>query len=87
MIEASVQVGGRSGLDGRRSARLAVGAAQFASDILCMANGRTVNGKDVMSLMSLRVRAGASLRIAADGPDERAALDSLSAIVAAHDAR
>jgi phosphocarrier protein HPr len=81
LVEALIQVGGRWGLNGQESATLAVTAARFASDIVCMANGRSVNAKDVMSVMSLRARTGTPVRILATGPDEIAALEALSAIV------
>lgn len=87
MVEASIQVSGRWGLNGHESARLAVGAARFASDIVCMANGRSVNAKDVMSVMSLRVKPGAHVRILAAGSDEIAALKALSAILGTEESR
>jgi phosphotransferase system HPr (HPr) family protein len=46
-----------------------------------VANGRSVNAKDVMSVMSLRARPGTPVRILATGPDEVAALEALSAIL------
>jgi phosphotransferase system HPr (HPr) family protein len=46
-----------------------------------MVNGRSVNAKDVMSVMSLRARPGTHVRILATGPDELAALKALSAIL------
>ncbi|MGH8783198.1 HPr family phosphocarrier protein [Paraburkholderia sp.] len=81
MVEALIQVGGRWGLNGHESARLAVSAARFASDIVCMANGRSVNAKNVMSVMSLRASPGTPMRILATGPDEIAAIEALSAIL------
>lgn len=81
LVEALIQVDGRWGLNGHESARLAVNAARFASDIVCMANGRCVNAKDVMSIMSLRARPGAHVRILATGPDEIVAVEALSAIL------
>ncbi|HYS63643.1 MAG TPA: HPr family phosphocarrier protein [Paraburkholderia sp.] len=74
-------MGGPSGLNGHGSARLAVSAARFASDIVCMANGRSVNAKDVMSVMSLRAKPGTQMRILAAGSDETAALEVLSAML------
>ena len=68
-------------MNGHGSARFAVSAAHFASDIVCMANGRSVNAKDVMSVMSLRARAGTLVRVLAAGPDERMALEALSDIL------
>ncbi len=85
MVEALIQVGGRSGLNGRGSARLAATAARFLSDIVCIANGRSVNAKDVMSVMSLRAKPGAHVRILATGPDEVEALEALSAILRAQE--
>lgn len=81
MVEASIQINGRWGLNGHESARLAVSAGCFGSDIVCMANGRSVNAKDVMSVMSLRVKRGTLVRILVTGPDEIAALDALSAVL------
>jgi phosphotransferase system HPr (HPr) family protein len=46
-----------------------------------MANGRSVNAKDVMSVMSLRARPDTLVRVLATGPDEIAALEALSAIL------
>jgi phosphotransferase system HPr (HPr) family protein len=85
LVEALIQVGWRSGLNGHGSARLAVTAARFASDIVCMANGRSVNAKDVMSVMSLRAKPGTLARILATGPDEVVALEALSAILRAQE--
>lgn len=81
VVEVLIQVGGRWGLNGQGSARLAVSAAGFASDIVCMANGRSVNAKDVMSVMSLRARPDTLVRVLATGPDEIAALEALSALL------
>jgi phosphocarrier protein HPr len=81
VVEALIHVGGRWGLNGQESARLAVSAARFSSDIVCMANGRSVNAKDVMSVMSLRARPDTLVRILATGPDEIAALEALSAVL------
>ncbi|CAN7751641.1 HPr family phosphocarrier protein [Caballeronia sp. LjRoot34] len=72
-------------MNGRGSARLATTAARFLSDIVCMANGRSVNAKDVMSVMSLRAKPGAHVRILATGPDEVEALEALSAILRAQE--
>jgi len=81
VVEALIQVGGRRRLNGQESARLAVSAARFSSDIVCMANGRSVNAKDVTSVMSLRARPDTLVRILATGPDEIAALEALSAVL------
>lgn len=87
MVEALIQVSGQWGLNGHESATLAVGAARFASDIVRMANGRSVNARDVMSVMSLRAKPGAHVHILVAGPDEIAALKALSAILGTQESR
>ncbi|WP_425273638.1 HPr family phosphocarrier protein [Paraburkholderia hospita] len=81
LVEALIGVGGQWGLNGQGSARLAVCASGFASDIVCIANGRSVNAKDVMSVMSLRAKPGTLVRVLASGPDEIAALEALCTCV------
>jgi phosphocarrier protein HPr len=83
VTEGLIQVGGRWGLNGHGSARVAVVAARFDSDIVCIANGCSVNGKDVMSVLSLRAKAGTRIRILATGPDEAEALEALAAVLIA----
>ena len=50
-----------------------------------MANGRSVNAKDAMSVTSLRARPGTSMRLLAAGPDELMALEALSDILQTQD--
>jgi catabolite repression HPr-like protein/phosphocarrier protein len=81
LVEASIQVGGPWGLSGHGSTRFAIGAARFASDIICMTNGRSVKARDAMWLMSLRAKPGTQLHILASGPDGTAALEALSVML------
>jgi len=81
LVEALIQLGDRWDFNGHGSARLAVKAAQFQSDIICIANGRSVNAKDVMSVMSLRAKKGILVHILATGPDEMAALEAIVALL------
>jgi len=85
LVEALIQVGGQSGLNGHGSARLAVTAARLVSDIVFMTNGWSVNAKDVMFVMSLRAKPCTLVRILAAGPDEVVALEVLSAILHAQE--
>ncbi|SAL88028.1 phosphocarrier protein [Caballeronia choica] len=81
MVDALIRVSGQWGLNGHGSARFAVCASRFESDIVCAANGRSVNAKDVMSVMSLRAKPGTQVHVMVAGPDEVAALGALSAIL------
>jgi phosphotransferase system HPr (HPr) family protein len=86
VVDALIRVTARWGVDETVAAEFAATAATFASDVICTANGRHVNGKDamsVMSVMSLRARRDTPVRILVAGPDERDALHALSAILSA----
>lgn len=83
MVDALIRVTARWGVDETVAAEFAETAATFASDVICTANGRHVNGKDAMSVMSLRARRDTPVRILVAGPDERDALHALSAILSA----
>ena len=70
------------GLHARAAARFVHCAGQFKSHIKITRGARTVDGKSILGLLLLAAPRGATLDIAADGPDEAAALDALSALVA-----
>lgn len=54
-------------------------ASAFRSTIYLIRNGRRANAKSLLGVMSLGIESGASLEIEAEGDDERAAVDALSA--------
>lgn len=85
MDEQHVSVGGRSGLNGHRSALVATTASRYASDILCSFRGRVVNAKDVMSVMTLRAPLGAVVHVMATGPDEAQAVRALAQALSSAD--
>ena len=70
------------GLHARAAARFVHHAGQFKSQIKITRGSRTVDGKSILGLLLLAVPRGATMDIAADGPDATAALDTLSALVA-----
>jgi phosphocarrier protein HPr len=81
VVDALIRVAARWGVDETVAAEFAATAATFASGVICQANGRHVNGKDAMSVMSLRARKGAPVHIVVAGPDEQDALRTLSAVL------
>lgn len=83
MVDALIRLTARWGVDETVAAEFAATAATFASDVICTANGRHVNGKDATSVMSLRARRDTPVRILVAGHDERDALHALSAILGA----
>ncbi|GAB6847867.1 HPr family phosphocarrier protein [Paraburkholderia sp. A1RI_3L] len=80
-MEGWVEVDRRWGRPGYEPTTVACIASGFVSEIVCFANGRFVNGKDAMSVMSLRVRPGTEVRIVATGPDEAAAVQAVCEVL------
>jgi len=81
MTEGEVVVVNRLGLHARPSARLAALATKFAAEIWLAKNARRVNAKSIMGVMMLAAARGSTLRIEAEGPDERQAVDALRELI------
>lgn len=71
------------GIHARPAATLANGAKRFGCEIALVLDGRRVNAKSVVALMSLGVRKDARVTVAATGPDARKAVDTLADLIAA----
>ena len=71
------------GIHARPAAALANGAKRFACEIALVMDGRRVNAKSVVALMSLGVRNGARVTVSATGADAREAVDTLAELIAA----
>ncbi len=82
MTERIVTIINPLGLHARPAAQLVRLASSFASHIELERDGVSVNGKSIMGVMMLAAECGAGLRIRADGADEAAAVEALSALVA-----
>jgi phosphocarrier protein HPr len=70
------------GLHARAAARFVHAASSFSCRIRVERGGREVDGKSIMGLLLLAAARGSAIRITAEGPDERAAVDALCALIA-----
>jgi len=61
----------------RPSAMLVSTASKFKSEVWIAKDGREVNAKSMLGVMTLAAEMGSTLVIRADGPDEDKALDAL----------
>ena len=73
MKEFSFVVTDKDGMHARPAGRLAMCAKQFASSINVRANGKTADGKRVISLMMLGAVLGTTLTFCISGEDEEKA--------------
>lgn len=71
----------RLGLHARAAARFVHLANRFESRISVLKDDSRVDGKSILGLLTLAACRGTRLRLAADGPDEREALEELVGLV------
>ncbi|MGE6404570.1 HPr family phosphocarrier protein [Bacillus velezensis] len=81
MVQEKVEVRLKTGLQARPAALFVQEANRFASDVFLEKNGKKVNAKSIMGLMSLAVSTGTEVTLIAEGDDEEEALEKLSAYV------
>jgi len=81
MTTCELSIANPLGLHARAAAKFVHTAGKFASKIRVARGGREVDGKSIMGLLLLAASRGSSIRISADGPDERDAIGALCALV------
>jgi phosphotransferase system HPr (HPr) family protein len=79
---AAVTITLPANLHARPAGRLAQAAARFDSTIRIEYDGRIINPTGVLAVMALGAPAGATITLAAYGPDAMAAVNSMANILA-----
>ncbi|WP_377887756.1 HPr family phosphocarrier protein [Alkalihalobacillus sp. R86527] len=77
MVQKEVVVTLETGLQARPAALFVQEANRYNSDIFLEKDGKKVNAKSIMGIMSLAVGSGSSVVITVDGNDEEEAVSSL----------
>lgn len=67
-----------TGIHARPATLLVQAASKFGSDVNLEYNGKSVNLKSIMGVMSLGVSQNADVTITAEGDDEKDALDAIA---------
>lgn len=81
MVEKKVEVRLKTGLQARPAAIFVQEANKFSADVFLEKDGKKVNAKSIMGLMSLAISSGSVITLMADGHDEEEAIESLVAYV------
>lgn len=81
MVEKQVNVQLKSGLQARQAALFVQEANRYNSDVYLEKEGKKVNAKSIMGIMSLAISKGTAVIISADGSDEESAVGALSALI------
>ncbi len=77
MMEKVIEVKMTKDLDARPIAMLVQVASRHESSIYLMAEGKKVNAKSIMGMMSLVLDNGEKVTVLAEGKDEEAAVESI----------
>ncbi|MBP3037925.1 HPr family phosphocarrier protein [Bacillaceae bacterium Marseille-Q3522] len=77
--EATVHL--KTGLQARPAALFVQEANRFSSEVYLEKDGKRVNAKSIMGLMSLAISTGSTLTLMADGSDEKEAVEVLSKFI------
>ncbi len=73
--EITIQI--PTGLEARPVAMLVQVASQYESEIHLESDGRTVNAKSIMGMMTLGLDTGEKVTVTADGADEQEAVQKI----------
>lgn len=83
MLSSELKIVNRLGLHARAAAKFVTTAGKFSSAIAVERDGRSVNGKSIMGIMTLAAACGTSIRVEVSGDDEQEALAAIAQLVAA----
>jgi phosphocarrier protein HPr len=82
VLHKKVLICNKLGLHARAAAKLVHLASRYASEILLLRNGQTVNGKSIMGVMMLAASRGTEIELTVEGEDESTAIDAIEGLIA-----
>ena len=77
MMERAIKIRLQNGLEARPVAVLVQVASKYDSAVYIQVEGKHLNAKSIMGMMSLGLINGDTIMVTADGSDETAAVDAL----------
>jgi phosphocarrier protein HPr len=81
LVERDIEIKNKLGLHARAAAKLVHVAARFKSDIKVRKGDEEVDGKSILGILLLAAGRGSMIKLKADGPDERDALDAIEKLI------
>ncbi|OLN23977.1 phosphocarrier protein Chr [Domibacillus antri] len=81
MVEKTVNVQLKSGLQARPAALFVQEANRFNAEIFLEKEGKKINAKSIMGIMSLALGRGTDVIISAEGRDAEEAVETLAELV------
>ena len=80
-IEITLTIKNKAGLHARPASLFAQKCAGFKSNITIVKNGKSINGKSIINIMSLGIKQGEAIVVNIEGADEAAAAATLEKLV------
>ena len=77
MIQKSIKIQLNGGLEARPIAMLVQVASQYESSVYIEAEGKKVNAKSIMGMMSLALYSGEAVTVITNGNDEQEAMKDM----------
>lgn len=81
MQTESLTIRNKLGLHARASAKLTKLAGEFESEVWLIRNGRRVNAKSIMGVMTLAASKNTVVELEISGPDEVQAMEALKILI------
>ena len=81
MVSEKLTIINKLGLHMRPARTFVQGMAAFQSDIAICFNGKRVNGKSIMQVMTACIKQGAEIKLECSGPDEEQMLAAAVALI------
>jgi phosphocarrier protein HPr len=81
MVEKIYTIIDEAGIHARPSTVLVSTASKYKSDVSLEYNGKQVNLKSIMGVMSLGIPKGANVKVIANGEDEASVITSLDEVM------
>ena len=82
MVSRNVIVVNQLGIHARAAAKFVHLATRYHAHVRVARDSREMDGKSIMGILLLAAARGMTITISADGPDERDAIEALTALVA-----
>mgnify|MGYP005908716635 FL=1 len=81
MIKDTIIIENETGLHARPATEISKEAMKYKSDIKFVVNGKTLNAKSLLMIMSAGIKSKSEMEIICDGEDEKEALKGLMTVI------
>ena len=81
MIERDIEIKNKLGLHARAAAKLVHIAAKFKSEVKIQKGDEEVDGKSILGILLLAAGRGSTIKVKAEGEDERQALEAVEQLI------